>query len=641
MEQPAQDLKILLVEDAATMRKIEVKTLASLGYNRIVEAVDGLAAIDCLEKEPDIGLIISDWHMPNKNGYDLLCFVRGDDRFARLPFLMATGQGDKKQENIAIEAGVSSFVAKPFAPDELKHKIQEALGLQTARPPVAEVVRERTTASGRLRLQVAHIQITDHLILGILQHLIQKGELVPQHFEMELSCMPGWNPVKKALETNQVDAACILAPIAMDLFGYGVPIQLILLAHRGGSIFVRNRLGTWQEPFADFFRNRAFYIPHQLSIHHILAHAFFSTMGLKPGMAGQPGVDVNFEVVPPVKMAEFLKGNAAAGGFMVAEPIGTRAIAGGIAELQFLSSELWERHPCCVVAMRRECIASHPEAVQEFTNLLVEAGKFIEKKPEQAAEIAVTFLDPKKELGLKVPILKNVLTELQGIKTGDLFPDVTELQQMQDYLAQRMGVGSLIELDQFVDLRFAEIACKDRPLQRRTGFDLNRLNQHIQAILERSADTGASSKAMLSREGKYLTFRLGEQEFGIDILRIKEIIGLMPIRTLPQAPTCIAGVINLRGQVIPVMDLRCRLEMAATADTERNCIVIVETQTRDSKGFLGLKVDTVSEVVPVKSSDIEDTPYFGSAMDTSHILAMAKVNGHVKLLLDVDRIASA
>ena len=144
---------------------------------------------------------------------------------------------------------------------------------------------------------------------------------------------------------------------------------------------------------------------------------------------------------------------------MVAEPLGTKAIAGGIADLQFLTSELWEGHPCCVFAVEEELVNEHADAMQELTEMLVYAGKFIDQKPALAAEIAVTFLDPDRSLGLKVPLLKNVLTEPKGIKTGDLYPVKADLDRIQKYMHHEMGIGNIVDLDKFVDLRFADKSC--------------------------------------------------------------------------------------------------------------------------------------------------------------------------------------
>ena len=456
-----KNIKILLVEDASVMRKMEIKTLNALNLTNILEAENGKDAIDVLQKNDSIELIISDWNMPEMDGFELLKWVRSNKKTKKIPFLMATGRGEKKEIEKALEAGVSSFISKPFNKDELLEKIDEAFGIKSGKEEKKPLTREaRMTASGKVILKAIHIQITDHLTLGVLKSLIKNNEVVPKHFELETECLGSWNAVAKALENGTADAAFILAPLAMDLYNYGVPLRLILFAHKNGSICVRNKFGEHDHD-SDFFRNKSFYIPHTMSIHNMLGHVYFSNIGLKPGVIGQKGVDVNFEVMPPIKMGESLEDNPSAGGFLVAEPLGTKAIAAGTAEQEFLSSELWENHPCCVLAMQEDFIQNYPEAVQEFTKLLVHAGKVIDQKPGFAAEVAVDFLDPKKELGLKVPILKNVLTEPKGIKTKNLYPVKKDLDFIQHYMHDKMGIGSIIDLDKFVDTRFANTACSE------------------------------------------------------------------------------------------------------------------------------------------------------------------------------------
>ncbi len=148
-------------------------------------------------------------------------------------------------------------------------------------------------------------------------------------------------------------------------------------------------------------------------------------------------------------------------------------------------------------------------------------------------------------------------------------------------------------------------------------------------------------KAMAEREGKYLTFTLAGEEYGIGILKIKEIIGMMPVTTVPQTPEFVKGVINLRGKVIPVMDLRLRFGMQAIDYTERTCIIVVEIVGRSGTVQIGIVVDAVSEVLNIKGDDIEDTPTFGTALNTDYILGMAKMEGGVKILLDIDRVLSS
>ena len=143
--------------------------------------------------------------------------------------------------------------------------------------------------------------------------------------------------------------------------------------------------------------------------------------------------------------------------------------------------------------------------------------------------------------------------------------------------------------------------------------------------------------------GKYLTFKLGEETYGIEILKIQEIIGILYITHVPNAPHYIRGVFNLRGKVIPVVDLRLKFDMAAQEDTERTCIVVVQVDsvTLESGGnsvIMGVLVDEVSEVATIMEEQIEPPPSFGSSIDSSFILGMGKLSEHVAILLDVDRV---
>ncbi len=147
-------------------------------------------------------------------------------------------------------------------------------------------------------------------------------------------------------------------------------------------------------------------------------------------------------------------------------------------------------------------------------------------------------------------------------------------------------------------------------------------------------------KVIAEREGKYLTFTLDDEEYGIGILKIKEIIGIMPVTTVPQTPDFVKGVINLRGKVIPVMDLRLRFGMTPIDYTERTCIIVVEIKRSIGTIQIGIVVDSVSEVLNIKGEDIEDTPTFGTKLNTDYILGMAKMEGGVKILLDIDRVLS-
>ena len=160
--------------------------------------------------------------------------------------------------------------------------------------------------------------------------------------------------------------------------------------------------------------------------------------------------------------------------------------------------------------------------------------------------------------------------------------------------------------------------------------------------MENNAETmDQAVRAMKDREGKYLTFSLAGEEYGIGILKIKEIIGMMRITTVPQTPEFVKGVINLRGKVIPVIDLRLKFGMEKSDYTERTCIIVVELKSHAGDILIGTVVDSVSEVLNIKADDIEDTPTFGTMLNTAYILGMAKMEGGVKILLDIDQVLSS
>ena len=153
-----------------------------------------------------------------------------------------------------------------------------------------------------------------------------------------------------------------------------------------------------------------------------------------------------------------------------------------------------------------------------------------------------------------------------------------------------------------------------------------------------AAQTEQSQRAVLDKEGKYLTFTLANEEYGLEILKVREIIGYMEITAIPQTPAYIKGVINLRGQVIPVIDLRAKFGMGTTKITEEMCIIVVETGQDGQSVSTGIVVDHVEEVFDISDENIEDAPQFGSAVNTDFILGMGKIGESVKILLDIDRI---
>jgi len=153
-----------------------------------------------------------------------------------------------------------------------------------------------------------------------------------------------------------------------------------------------------------------------------------------------------------------------------------------------------------------------------------------------------------------------------------------------------------------------------------------------------SLETEQGSKTLLEKEGKYLTFALANEEYGLEILKVREIIGYMDITAVPQTPPYVKGVINLRGQVIPVIDLRTKFGMQTAEVTEETCIIVVETSQNNRKFSTGIVVDRVQEVLDISGENIEDAPQFDSSVNTNFILGMGKIGESVKILLDIDKV---
>lgn len=148
--------------------------------------------------------------------------------------------------------------------------------------------------------------------------------------------------------------------------------------------------------------------------------------------------------------------------------------------------------------------------------------------------------------------------------------------------------------------------------------------------------------ASRSKAGKYLTFTLHNESYGIDVLKVREIIRLTTITVVPQMPAYVRGVINLRGKIIPVMDLRLKFGFSEATSTEHTCIIVVQVKLPDGKpAQMGLVVDGVEEVANIAGADIEETPDFGGQIDTDYIVGMAKIKGAVKTLLDIDGVVGS
>jgi purine-binding chemotaxis protein CheW len=153
-----------------------------------------------------------------------------------------------------------------------------------------------------------------------------------------------------------------------------------------------------------------------------------------------------------------------------------------------------------------------------------------------------------------------------------------------------------------------------------------------------SLDPSSRNRSALG--GKYLTFRLGKEQYGLEILKVREIMGWINITPVPKAPPAVRGVLNLRGKIIPVIDLRRKFEMDSVETTDRTCIIVVDVQVRSQSADVGIIVDNVSEVLNINSQDIGPPPVLGCDLDTNFILGMAKSSESVTILLDIESVLS-
>ncbi len=147
--------------------------------------------------------------------------------------------------------------------------------------------------------------------------------------------------------------------------------------------------------------------------------------------------------------------------------------------------------------------------------------------------------------------------------------------------------------------------------------------------------------SMVIKEGKYLTFALDNEEYGVSVMKVKEIIGMMPVTPVPRTPDYLLGVINLRGKVFPVVDLRLRFGLESVEYTDRTCVIVVEISSPSGPAMVGVVVDSVSDVVNIYEDDIQGELTFGASLDTEYILGMAKMEKGVKILIDIDKVLTS
>ncbi len=159
-------------------------------------------------------------------------------------------------------------------------------------------------------------------------------------------------------------------------------------------------------------------------------------------------------------------------------------------------------------------------------------------------------------------------------------------------------------------------------------------------LLDNSKDTDRSTSGLAALVGKYLTFKIGHEMYGLEISKIQEVIKIMDITRIPKMPESIRGVINLRGKVIPVVELRTKFNLGVETECDRACIVVVQITRNDRQVAMGIIIDEILEVRNIEENQLEEAPSFGTDINTDFIFGIGKLGKNVVILLDIENVLS-
>lgn len=289
---------------------------------------------------------------------------------------------------------------------------------------------------------IGYLSITDHFILGVSQ---QRDAANFKNFSLRSLKYSNWDILAEQLKKGELDGAFILAPLAFKLKLEGAPIQIILLGHRNGSALTV-RVGNDINTAADL-RGKTIGIPHLYSTHNFLLHYYLAQSGLIEGK------DFATKTMPPSRMPLVLSRDEIVG-YIVAEPYGAQAEVDGIGKILVFSKDIWKDHPDCVLVMRKDYITKHPQATQELVDSLVSSGNFIEKDRRQVIDIAISFLDQRREV-----VEKTLLDPADRVTFLDLPPKKEEFFRILDYMTKEMNLFQQpLNLDDLINNKFAPLS---------------------------------------------------------------------------------------------------------------------------------------------------------------------------------------
>lgn len=289
--------------------------------------------------------------------------------------------------------------------------------------------------------KVGYIPILDHFLVGVSK---ERDGAKFTSLDLQPTKFADYATMSEAVRSGDLQGAILLAPLAFKLKQTGVPVKIVSLAHRDGSgLVVRVRQGI--NTVLDL-RGKTIAIPHKFSTNNFLLHMYLAEAGLVYEK------DYKISEIPPPQMFAALS-NGSIDAFITAEPFLSQAELSGVGQILFLTSKIWKNHPDCLLIMREDFLTQHPAAAQEFITSITQSGDFVEANREEAAKMAARFFGQTEE------ITSHSLADKERVTYFQLTPIVAELNRIQDYMAEKMGLfPEKVNLDQLVDTSFSKRA---------------------------------------------------------------------------------------------------------------------------------------------------------------------------------------
>lgn len=298
-------------------------------------------------------------------------------------------------------------------------------------------------------IRIGYLNITDHLIMETTRYRHDRGQFVLKNAVLNAQLMVSFHQVLDALIENRIDGGFVPLPAALDLFGRGMEIRLLMFAHRSGSVMVQSRA---VKKLSDF-RGRSMLVPHFLSMQTMLSHKLFSAAGLRLGIGSDPETDVAVETVPPFLMPDMLANDREGdiGGYFVPEPFGTRSVMNDCGTILCPSDHLFKLHPCSVLVMADAFVSTYPEAVRELMEQLYESADILDRQDfDSLDDMLLNFFRLETDA-----ILRFLADSSIRFTPSLLVPDPTVINIVQQYMSRNLNaLPQTIDIDSMIARSF-------------------------------------------------------------------------------------------------------------------------------------------------------------------------------------------